>query len=105
MLDTLVHEETALLARVATENYITETLLGPESGYAAGHRVVFDVPRIADYRADVNDLATYLLRLMLDPALRMRLGAAGRQRIVEHFHYRVVAQRLLQILSERLGLH
>jgi len=105
MLDTLVHEETALLARVATENYITETLLGPESGYAAGHRVVFEVPRIADYRADVNDLAAYLLRLMLEPALRTRLGAAGRQRIIEHFHYRVVAQRLLRILSERLGLH
>jgi len=105
MLDTLVHEETALLARVATENYITEALLGPESGYAVGHRFVFDAPRIADYRADVNDIATYLLKLMTDPALRTRLGAAGRQRVVEHFHYRVVAQRLLRILSERLGLH
>jgi len=105
MLDTLVHEETALLARVAVENYITETLLGPESGYAAGHRFVFDAPRIADYRADVNDIATYLLKLMTDPALRTRLGAAGRQRVVEHFHYRGVAQRLMQILSERLGLH
>jgi len=105
MLDTLVHEETALLARVATENYITEALLGPESGYDAGHRFVFDAPRIADYRADVNDIATYLLKLMTDPALRTRLGAAGRQRVVEHFHYRVVAQRLLRILSERLGLH
>lgn len=104
MLDTLVHEETALLARVAVENYITETLLGPESGYAAGHRFVFDAPRIADYRADVNDIATYLLKLMTDPALRTRLGAAGRQRVVEHFHYRGVAQRLLRILAERLGL-
>ena len=105
MLDTLVHEETALLARVAVENYISETLLGPESGYAAGHRFVFDVPRIADYRANVNDIAMYLLKLMRDPELRTRLGAAGRQRVVEHFHYRVVAQRLLRILSERLGLH
>jgi glycosyltransferase involved in cell wall biosynthesis len=105
MRDTLVHEETALLARVAVENTITEALLGPESGYAAGYRFVFDAPRIADYRADVNDIATYLLKLMKDPALRTRLGAAGRQRVVEHFHYRVVAQRLLQILAERLGLH
>lgn len=105
LLDTLVHEETALLARVARENTITETLLGPESGYAAGHRFVFDEPRIADYRADVNDIATYLLKLMTDPALRTRLGTAGRRRIVEHFSYNVVAQRLLQILSERLGLH
>jgi glycosyltransferase involved in cell wall biosynthesis len=105
LLDTLVHEETALLARVAKLNYITETRLGPESGYPAGHRYVFDQPRVADYRADVNDIATYLMRLMTDPQLRQRLGAAGRRRVVDHFHYRVVAQQLLQILSERLGLH
>ncbi len=105
MLDTLVHEETALLARVAVQNTITEAILGPESGYAAGYRFVLDTPRIADYRADVNDIASYLLQLMTDPALRARLGGAGRQRVVEHFHYRVVAQRLLGILSERLGLH
>lgn len=104
MLDTLVHEETALLARVDVENTITEALLGPESGYAEGHRFIFDEPRIADYRADVNDIATYLLKLMTDPALRTRLGAAGRQRVVEHFHYRGVARRLLRILAERLGL-
>lgn len=105
LLDTLVHEETALLARVARANYITETVLGPESGYSAGHRFVFDPPRVADYRADVNDIAAYLMRLMTDAGLRQRLGAAGRQRVVDHFHYRVVAERLLQILSERLGLH
>nr|MBP7694532.1 glycosyltransferase [Anaerolineales bacterium] len=104
LLDTLIHEETALLARVAVANYITETVLGPESGYAPEHRIIFDQPRIADYRADVNDLAAYLLRLMTDPGLRARLGAAGRQRVGEQFHYRVVAQRLLHILAERLGL-
>ncbi len=104
MLDTLVHGQTALLARVAVENRIRETILGPECGYEEGHRVVFDVPRIADYRADVEDVADHLLALMTDPALRDRLGAAGRRHVVEHFDYRVVARRLLQILSERLGI-
>jgi glycosyltransferase involved in cell wall biosynthesis len=104
LLDTLVHEETALLARVARVNYLTETVLGPESGYPEGHRFVFEQPRVADYCADVNDIASYLQRLMTDTGLRQRLGTAGRQRVIEHFHYRVVAQRLVQILSERLGL-
>jgi glycosyltransferase involved in cell wall biosynthesis len=104
LLDTLVHGETALLARVATENYITETVLGPESGFEPNHKVVFPKPRIADYRADVNEIADYLLALMTDPALRARFGAAGRERAVTHFNYRLVAQRLVKILSDRLGL-
>ncbi|MGI6209178.1 MAG: glycosyltransferase family 4 protein [Anaerolineae bacterium] len=104
MLDTLVHEETALLARVALENRITGTVLGPEAGFEGGHRIVFDPPRVADYRADVRDIAEYLLRLMHDPDLRQRLGEAARQRVVELFDYRVVAKRLLSILADRLGL-
>lgn len=105
LLDTLVHGETAMLARVATENTITETVLGPESGFEPNHKVVFPKPRIADYRADVGDIAKYLLELMTDPALRERMGTAGRERAVTHFHYRLVAQRLVQILSDRLGLN
>ncbi len=104
MLDTLVHRETALLARPAREIRIQEAVLGPESGYERGHRIVFDEPRIAEYRANVRDLARYLLELMQDPELRRKLGAAGRARAVERFDYRVVARRLIQILSERLGL-
>jgi len=103
-LDTMVHRQTALLARPAREIRISETVLGPESGYEQGHRIVFDTPRIAEYRANVNDVAEYLLELMQDPDLRRRMGAAGRARAVELFDYRVVARRLVQILSTRLGL-
>lgn len=104
MLDTLVHGETAFLADVATEIYINETILGPESGYEEGHRIVFDKPRIAGYRASAYDIANYLLPLMGDADLRRRMGEAGRRRAVECYNYRVVARRLTEILSERLGI-
>jgi glycosyltransferase involved in cell wall biosynthesis len=104
MLDTLVHEETALLAEVATEISICETLLGEESGFPEGHRVRFDKPRPADYRASVFDIAEHLERLLSDPRLRERLGAAGRERVVQRFDYRVVAQQFLNLLTSRLGL-
>lgn len=101
MLDTLVHEETAFLAGVAQEICITETVLGPESGFAPGHRVAFDKPRLSDYRASSQDIAEYLKRLLNDADLRDRMGAAGRRRAVERFDYRLVARRLVEILSER----
>jgi len=100
MLDTLVQGETAFLATVAQEIHITEAILGPESGFEAGHRVVFEKPRVADYRANVPEIAAYLKRLLNDADLRRRMGEAGRRRVVERYDYRLVARRLLEILSE-----
>jgi starch synthase len=103
MLDTLVHGETAFLARVAEEIHINEVTLGPESGFEPGHRVVFNQPRLADYRASVPDIAEYLQLLLNDPGLRQRMGAAGRLRAVEHYDYRTVARRLVELLQEGQG--
>ncbi|MHB0878282.1 MAG: glycosyltransferase family 4 protein [Anaerolineae bacterium] len=104
MLDTMVQGETAMLAAVGTTVRLEETVVGPEAGFEPGHKVVFGFPRVAGYRADVDDLAAKLRLLMTDPALRQRLGEAGRNRAVSHYDYRVVARRLVTMLSDRLGL-
>jgi glycosyltransferase involved in cell wall biosynthesis len=101
MLDTLVHGENAFLAGVAETIHIRETVLGPESGFEPGHRIVFDRPRIADYRASAPDIAAYLKLLLPDPALRQRMGEEGRRRAVALFDYRTVARHLVEILDER----
>lgn len=103
-METIVHGETGFLANIAQEIRIGETILGEDQGYTPGHRVVFESPRPADYRASVHDIAGYLINLMNDAALRHRMGQAGRQRAVGLYDYRVVARRLLNILSERLGV-
>lgn len=105
MLDTLIHSETALLAKVAKKIVVKEVLLGEESGFEAQHKVVFSAPRTVDYRANVQDIAKYLLRLMNDAALRDKMGKAGRARVVENFDYRVVAKKFIQIISDKLGIH
>ncbi|MBN1342598.1 MAG: glycosyltransferase family 4 protein [Phycisphaerae bacterium] len=104
MLDTLVHGETAFLAGVAQEIRIGEVTLGEESGYEPGHRVVFDTFRTADYRASVHDIANYMMDLMRDPDLRLRMGQAGRRRVVENYDYRVVARRFVELVSSHLGI-
>jgi glycosyltransferase involved in cell wall biosynthesis len=101
MLDTLIHGETAFLAEIAQTIHITEATLGPESGFEPNHRVVFEKPRVSDYRASSNDIAIYLKRLLNDADLRQRMGEAGRRRAVERFDYRVVARRLVEVLNER----
>ena len=104
MLDTMVHGKTGFLAGVAQEIRIGETVLGEESGYEVGRRVVFEPPRTADYRASVHDVADYLMQLMTGAELRRRMGEAARERVVQCFDYRVVAKKLVQLLSDRLGI-
>lgn len=104
MLDTLVHNETAFLAKVAQEVRLREAILGEDQGYEEGHRVVFKRPRTADYRASVHDIADFLLKLMTGASLRAKMGEAGRKRVVEFFDYRVVAKKFLQIVTDKLGI-
>jgi len=104
MLDTLVHGETALLAGVAQKIVVNEVILGAAAGFEEGHKVVFDTPRIVDYRADVPDIAKYLELLMNDASMRDRLGKAGHERVVANFDYRVVAKKFVQIMNDKLGI-
>jgi glycosyltransferase involved in cell wall biosynthesis len=103
-LDTMVHGETAFLAKVAEERKITEAVFGEGHGIDDTNRIVFPCPRTAEFRASVPDIAKYLLALMRDGDLRRRMGEAGRKRVVELFDYRQVARRFVKIVSERLGI-
>jgi starch synthase len=104
MLDTLVHGETAYLAKIASKIVSNEVILGEESGFEESHRVVFNKPRALDYRANVHDIAKYLLILMKDQALRDKMGKAGRVRVVENFDYRIVARKFVKLINENLGI-
>jgi glycosyltransferase involved in cell wall biosynthesis len=104
LLDTMIHGETAYLAGIAQEIRLRETIVGDESGYESGHRVVFKSPRTVDYRASVHDIANYLLELMQNAELRTKMGRAGRKRVVEHFDYRVVARKFVEIIQRKLGI-
>jgi len=104
MLDTLVHGETAFLARVEQEIRITETIAGEEAGFEPGHKVRFPQPRVVDYRASVKDIAEALRALLNDPSLRQKMGEAGRRRAVERYDYRAVARQFVQLVQTKLGL-
>jgi starch synthase len=105
MLDTLIHEETALLAGVAQQIVVNEVMLGDSYGVEENRKVVFDSPRTVDYRASIPDIAEHLLRLMNDPELRLQLGKNGRKRVVEHFDYRKVAHKFVTLIQQKLGIN
>jgi glycosyltransferase involved in cell wall biosynthesis len=104
MLDTLIDGETALLANVAQKITVNEVMVGGEAGFEDKHKIVFDVPRTVDYRADADDIARHLLELMNNPPLREKMGKAGRQRAVENFDYRIVAKKYMEIINRKLEI-
>lgn len=104
MLDTLIDNETAYLANVAQKIVVNEVILGAESGFNDNHCIKFNIPRTVDYRANVQDIAKDLIKLMNDKDLRNKMGKAGRKRVVENFDYRVVAKRFLQIIQEKFAI-
>ena len=104
MLDTMIQGETAFLANVAQEIVLNEVIVGKESGFKSKRKIVFPSPRVAEYRASVDDIANGLTTLMADSALRDKMGRAGRERVVKYFDYRVVAKQFVQIIHEKLGI-
>jgi glycosyltransferase involved in cell wall biosynthesis len=104
MLDTLIDGETAFLANVAQRIIVHEVMVGDESGFEGQQKVVFSEPRTVDYRANVQDIGQFLLTLMTDAPLRDKMGKAGRERVVEHFDYRIVAKKFVQIMNDKLGI-
>ncbi|MBK5244944.1 MAG: glycosyltransferase family 4 protein [Eubacteriaceae bacterium] len=105
MLDTLIHEKTAFLAEVAQKIVVKEVILGEESGFENNHKIEFDTPRTVDYRANVQDIAKYLLKLMNNEKLRIDMGVEARKHVVANFDYRVVAQKFINIIQDRLGIN
>ena len=57
-----------------------------------------------DYRANVQDIASGLSTLMNNAELRQKMGKAGRERVVENFDYKIVAQRFIEIMNDKLGI-
>jgi alpha-maltose-1-phosphate synthase len=104
MLDTLIHGETAFLAKIAQKIVVDHVILGDESGFEERHNVVFKEPRTVDYRADVHDIGNYLMQLMNDADLRDKMGKAARERVVKNFDYRVVARKFVEIMNDKLGI-
>lgn len=104
MLDTLIHEETALLAKVDQKIVVNEVMLGIESGFTTKQKVTFASPRIVDYRASISDIEGYLRELMINTKLRDKLGQAARKHVVQHFHYRTIAKQFIDIIQKKFEI-
>ncbi len=102
--DTIVHGETGFLAKVGSTVELTEEWAYEGMGFEADHKIKFPEPKVFAYRADIDELADYTLRLLTDDNLREEMGRKGREHAMANFQYKAVAKRALEALQERLGI-
>jgi glycosyltransferase involved in cell wall biosynthesis len=102
--ETIIHNETGFLAKVASTVDLTEEWAYVGMGFEEDHKIQFEKPKTFAYRADVDELADYLLRLLKDPELREKMGARAREHAVDKFEYRKIAKQMADVIKERLRL-
>lgn len=101
--ETILHGKTGFLAKVGEVVTLTEERAYKHMGFETERTIVFNEPKIFGYRADIDDLANYLLKLMKDPKLREDMGKAARKHAVENFEYQKLAKNMADIIKKRLG--
>ncbi|HPI67411.1 MAG TPA: glycosyltransferase family 4 protein [bacterium] len=102
--DTIIHGETGFLAKVGATVELNEELVTEEMGFGEEFKVKFEKPKIFGYRADIDELANYTLKLLTDEKLAQEMGEKAAIHALANFDYKKLAQHCLDILQEKLNL-
>lgn len=101
--ETIIHGETGFLADVAETVELNEEKVYTHMGFEEEGEIQFDKSKIFAYRANVDQIADYLLRLMKDLDLRERMGDAAAKHAAEKFEYHKTAKFMTDKIKERFG--
>ncbi len=102
--ETVIHGETGFLANVGETVELIEEWAYTHMGFDEDRKIQFDKPKIFAYRANVDELADYFLKLMTNEDLRKKMGAAAREHAVRNFEYHKIAKDTTDLIKERLKL-
>ena len=102
--ETIIHNKTGFLAKVAEEIKLDEEWAYPSMGFKTKHIVKFDSPKTFAYRADIEDLRKFTLALLTDDELCKKMGQQGREHVLKNLDYRDISKKMIDITKERLDL-
>lgn len=102
--ETIIHGKTGFLANVAGTVELTQERIYPYMGFEEEKIIQFEKPKIFGYRANVDEIAEYLMKLLTDDNLREEMGRAAREHAAKNFEYRKLAREMTDTIKERLKL-
>jgi alpha-maltose-1-phosphate synthase len=102
--ETILHNKTGYLAKVSQEIKLEREWALPNMGFKEKHLVEFTEPKTFAYRADINDLSKYTLKLLTNEELCRKMGEEGIKHVAKNLDYRVIAKKISDTTIDRLGL-
>ena len=102
--ETIIHNKTGFLAKVAEEIKLDQEWVYPHMGFNERKVIQFDSPKTFAYRADINELRDFSLKLLTDPELCFKMGQAGREHVVKNLDYKYIGQKISDLTKDRLKL-
>lgn len=102
--ETIIHKKTGFLAKPAEEVVLHEEWVYPHMGFPNKQIIKFKEPKTFAYRADIEELKKFSLKLLTDDSLREKMGKLARQHVVKNLDYRVTSKKMLDITKNRLGI-
>jgi alpha-maltose-1-phosphate synthase len=102
--ETILNNKTGFLAKVAEKVYLDKEWVYPWMGFPKKEVIEFKEPKIFAYRADVDELSKFSLKLLTDDKLREEMGKNAREHVVKNFHYTHISKKIAEITKEKLGL-
>jgi len=98
--DTILHEKTGFLADVDYEVKLESEWAYEKMGFEKKHKIHFPEPKTFAYRANVEQLSKYLLRLMKNNKLRKTMGEAAAIRAYKKFNYEVTSKHISNLVKK-----
>lgn len=98
--DVVIHGKTGYLVDVAYEVKLEREWVYPHMGFDKKMMIDFPIPKTFAYRADVEQLAEYTLKLLKDDELREKMGEEGARHAMKNFDYRLIARRMRDMIKE-----
>jgi len=101
--ETILHNKTGFLAKVSEEIKLTSEVATEDMGFKKRSVVKFKEPKTFGYRADIDDLAKYTLKLLTEDNLREKMGKEGRKHTLKNFDYNYISKKILDTTKKKLG--
>jgi alpha-maltose-1-phosphate synthase len=101
--ETIVHNKTGFLAKVSEEIKLTSEIIVPEMGFKEKGVIKFKEPKTFAYRADIDELAKYTIKLLTEDDLRDKMGKEARKHAVKNFDYNHISNKMWDITKKNLG--
>jgi len=104
LMDTVVHGKTGFLAKVGEKVMLSEEWVHREQGFKKKKLIKFDEPKMFGVRADVDDLAEHILKLLTDDGLRERMGRDAREHAAKNFNYVKTSKDIAELIEKKLDI-